>query len=540
MNDVEPQGDLHAEAIGLIDTLLDEELLPEQAGRLEQLVVERPDVLRLYLFRLHLWCGAMPYVVDANAENPTAGFLPATAEELSNAMILPAIRAIEQGREAPETSPPVADRAEPPPVAASRRFSWRMAAAILLPLMLAIAGWMLFRIGGASATLTSSVDARWASATPPELGQRLSSNELQLESGLAQVHFPSGASIIIQGPARFRIRPDNGVELNAGRLTAIVPPSAHGFAAHTPSAIVVDLGTGFGLSVSSSSQTEVDVFEGRVQVEDGHTDGTATQGLAPTTLSAGDSAVVANGSVMRSAGGATPQAFVRSLSPPPSVDLVDLICGGDGTTHRRSGAIDPMTGESGNLPPVGVVDAENNEYHPVAKLPAINGCFVPDGSMKVDSAGDAFDFGVTSDQSYYYLKAGGTFAWPQGNEQFRGILGGVDYSAPGHGLIMIHPNCGVTFDLAALRRLHPGWKASSFQAVSGNCHTGVGPGDPADILVLVDGVPQFARRGVLESDGAIHIDVALTDSDRFLTIAATCPGKAATHDWMILGDPRLE
>jgi hypothetical protein len=47
------------------------------------------------------------------------------------------------------------------------------------------------------------------------------------------------------------------------------------------------------------------------------------------------------------------------------------------------------------------------------------------------------------------------------------VLGGVDYSSPGHGMIALHTNKGITFDLDAIRRANPGYKLLRFRAVAG-------------------------------------------------------------------------
>jgi hypothetical protein len=419
------------------------------------------------------------------------------------------------------------------------RFPWRIAAAILLPLTLAIVGWMVFRPAVSSATLATSVDAQWDSgAAGPTSGERLPAKTLNLKSGLAEMRLASGASVIVEGPAKFRVGQDNAVDLDSGRLTAVVPVAAHGFSVRTPSAVVVDLGTDFGVSVNASGETTVSVFQGRVEVAQRSGD-TASPSSAPTTLSAGDAATVANGAVTLSAGGATPQAFVRSLSAPSAIDVVDLVCGGDGTTHRRSGGIDPRTGDAGLLPAVGTVDTNDLAYHAVPKLQVVDGCFIPDGEIKIDSAGHTYDFGNTTGGSFYDIRAGGTFPWPVPYEKFTGTLGGIDYAKSGHGLILMQPNCGITLDLSSLRHVHPGLKMSDFRAVVGNSYR-AGSVHGADVLVLVDGVPRFEQRNVRRNDARIDVDVPLTDADHYLTIATTDQGVTPTNEWIIFGDPRLE
>jgi len=190
-----------------------------------------------------------------------------------------------------------------------RSFPRRMVAAILLPLLLGIAAWGLFHSKAPSATLAASVDARWdAASAQPAPGMRLATGTLDLDDGLAQVRFPSGAEIIVQGPARFRINSDNGVDLDAGRLTAVVPLNAHGFAVHTPSANAVDLGTEFGVAVSDDHSTRIEVFRGKVETRPLHP---ADAARAMQILNAGQASEIAQDGAVVAADSNQASQFVR-------------------------------------------------------------------------------------------------------------------------------------------------------------------------------------------------------------------------------------
>jgi hypothetical protein len=88
----------------------------------------------------------------------------------------------------------------------------------------------------------------------------------KLDVGIARLDFANGVSVTLQGPAVFEVLTANGARLHSGILTAYVPESAVGFAIHTPTLEVVDLGTAFGVSVGSDGETDVCVFAGKVQV----------------------------------------------------------------------------------------------------------------------------------------------------------------------------------------------------------------------------------------------------------------------------------
>jgi hypothetical protein len=88
-----------------------------------------------------------------------------------------------------------------------------------------------------------------------------------LKSGIAQIEFYSGATVILQGPADFRLITSTEAFCAAGKLWATVPPQAEGFTIGSPRWDLVDRGTEFGLEVRAD-KTDVHVFQGRVDLYD--------------------------------------------------------------------------------------------------------------------------------------------------------------------------------------------------------------------------------------------------------------------------------
>ena len=121
-------------------------------------------------------------------------------------------------------------------------------------------------------------------------------------------------------------------------------------------------------------------------------------------------------------------------------------------------------------------------------------------------------------------------------------LGGVDYASGGHGLIFLHANKGITFDLEAIRQANAGCKLVRFRSVAGNaeCDSETGKGVYADVSVLVDGQVRFRRSQISSMHGAFEIALRLQANERFLTLVATDGGNGIASDWIIFGDPRLE
>ena len=122
-------------------------------------------------------------------------------------------------------------------------------------------------------------------------------------------------------------------------------------------------------------------------------------------------------------------------------------------------------------------------------------------------------------------------------------LGGVDYAVPGHGLISLHANSGITFDLEAIRRANPSSKLLRFRAMAGNTEPLSETAKEtvyADVWVLVDGHVRFRRRQITGLNSAFPISFPIAENDRFLTLVATDSGNTMAGDWILFGNPVLE
>ena len=108
-------------------------------------------------------------------------------------------------------------------------------------------------------------NARWTGEERSQ-GDALGTGVLRLDAGIARLDFANGATVTLQGPAKFEILDAKQTRLNHGILTAHIPESAVGFEVLTPSLDVVDLGTAFGVTVGADGETDVCVFEGEVEV----------------------------------------------------------------------------------------------------------------------------------------------------------------------------------------------------------------------------------------------------------------------------------
>lgn len=167
---------------------------------------------------------------------------------------------------------PVPPQPQPPQANAEsrRRIIWSVAAiaaaALILPTFFP-SGHNGDRVSSADAVATIGY-ASHARLTDAECsaGDPVGTGVLNLEVGIVRLDFDNGATVTLQGPARFEITSTDTTRLDSGILTASIPESAVGFEVITPALDVVDLGTAFGVSVGAGGETDVCVFEGEVEV----------------------------------------------------------------------------------------------------------------------------------------------------------------------------------------------------------------------------------------------------------------------------------
>ena len=241
--------------------------------------------------------------------------------------------------------------------------------------------------------------------------------------------------------------------------------------------------------------------------------------------------------------------FIRAMPKltMKTLDLVNVVAGGDGFSGRRNRGIDPTSGRIVDRLPETVAGFNlvgDGVYHRVEGLPLVDGVFIPVGDntpVQIDSAGHAFDGFLASDNRTY------GYIWPASvipavYAPMSTQLGSVNYASPGHALLELLANKGITFDLEAIRRANSDYRLLRFRAVAGNTGLASSPGEYvyADIWVFVDGKPQFHRREVNRNNGAMPVDIAIGPHDRFLTLVATDGGNGRAWDWTMFGDPRLE
>jgi hypothetical protein len=149
------------------------------------------------------------------------------------------------------------------------------------------------------ATITKMVDCRCAADCPaPRLRDCVEvGRQFDLEAGLLEITYDTGAKVILHGPVSYKVRSNNSGFLAYGDLTGVVEkpagqdnvaaeehdlfgcrppvPDPPQFTVRTPEADVTDLGTEFGVRVGRAGRTESHVFRGQVKVGIATSGGTA-------------------------------------------------------------------------------------------------------------------------------------------------------------------------------------------------------------------------------------------------------------------------
>lgn len=413
------------------------------------------------------------------------------------------------------------------------------------------------------AILSDSINAKWADIeTPMQNGTRLitSNKKLMLREGVAELTFDNQAKVTIESPAEFQIIANDRVYLNYGKAYMVVPREAIGFSVYTANAKVIDLGTEFGIYADTHGDTRLYVLKGKTSLIAGNDSNRAS--IEVTKGSAKQISGVTN---EISDCPYNDRLFVRKISSADKfvwrgekfIGLADIVGGGDGFGKEGSFdvEIDPLTGKLIHEQKSTTRSFAKLHYQVVTELPFVDGVFLVDGSLgdvQIDSGGHSVIFPDTEGSFWSGICNSGQIPFSVGKKVFKhnAVFGATVYGNREEPSIFLHPNLGITFDLEAIRRVHPTLKIEHFETLVGLSETILkyAPmftefseiSNPAvDFYVFVDGKRQFLKEKMTVSSGVVSIKIPLNDSMRYLTLVATDGGDTTFFDWLFCGDPRL-
>lgn len=149
---------------------------------------------------------------------------------------------------------------------------WALPFAAMMIFLFVIAGlWNPKHLAGEAMPVFVSVKAslhgQWADGREVVVGAALPSGILELQSGLVELETVSGTTLLLEAPVRLKLRDALHGTLLSGNLVVRMTKGRSGFVVEMPQMRVTDLGTEFGVSVASSGESSVQVFDGEVKAE---------------------------------------------------------------------------------------------------------------------------------------------------------------------------------------------------------------------------------------------------------------------------------
>ena len=341
------------------------------------------------------------------------------------------------------------------------------------------------------AKLRGTVGARWAGTRLelPEGEEFVAGERIELVEGLAEVCFAGGARVVLQGPAIVEIQNENSIGVSVGRIASVVPHEAGGFRVLTAAADLTGGGNEYGAEVDVDGSLVTQVYLGEVNLKY-HRGAAETPALQ---LASGQGAQVDAGTGRTTL---LPQPnelhFVRYLPHRETrVNLAEVVAGGDSTAKAYHRGISLADGEA--VDDYGAPVAGDGKFKTSQSVEFVDGVFIPNGKLgaaQVDSIGRTFaGFPATAGDCW-----GGAImarrpryesSLPLIRLEFHGnnygyvnwlhITSKSDELTPqGLGLIGMHSNSGITFDLHAIRARYPDKRIVRFRSLVGNLGVAAG------------------------------------------------------------------
>ena len=508
----------------LITASVEGDITPEQFLQLKELLCAHPQAVRYYVDYISILChirssDSVDQMTGSDAFDEAFWELLLQHENTAPAIDLPRSCTPPEPALVSPVDRPIGQRR----ISKSSIISLIVSTAAILFLVL-FARFAPPKSGISVATLKDSLNAKWAD--PPQSmrhGTRLQTGSelLLLREGLATLAFDNDATVVLEGPAEFQILTSDQINLNYGRIYAIIPPQAYGFLVNTPTAKIIDLGTEFGVQQDMHGNTELHVVRGKTSLVSG-----VRGSRINVYVEAGDAKrldarvgqledIVCDATLFARHIDSDTQFVWRGQN---KLDLADIVGGGNGF---GTGQLDTGINPTSSRPASVLLETQSapNDFRPVLFNPYIDGVFIPDGRTPqiISTEGHLFEAcPPTSGQCFnnvlnavrlYDFQAFRGMPQPGGPSAFKCLL--------------LHANIGVTYDLQALRALLPDANFVRFVSRFGIEKEAMRPAlSNADFWILVDGRLQYKKTQVGWGE-FYDIELPLSEQNRFLTLVVT-------------------
>ncbi|EMI19921.1 FecR protein domain protein, partial [Rhodopirellula maiorica SM1] len=115
--------------------------------------------------------------------------------------------------------------------------------------------------------IVKTENCQWQGSTIPTVpGSSLRPGRLVLSRGIAELRIGL-VDVTMEGPADLELIQSDRCFVHAGRIFAKVHPGGEGFQVQTPTSLLIDRGTVFGVNVTADGNSDLTVVKGRVDAK---------------------------------------------------------------------------------------------------------------------------------------------------------------------------------------------------------------------------------------------------------------------------------
>lgn len=260
----------------LMNALREDSISDEQFAKLDYWISINPAACQIYVDYTKMWAELQKFQATANPDLHSALQSEKSSDEADfrDAQLWEALA--DEEKKAPgikiireEPGPELINKVERPKISRQIRKSTIISlitAAAAIVLLILFVRFAPPKSGIEVAILFDSINAEWGMIdTDMQKGVRFvtGSRDLYLKKGIVELLFNNGSKVTFEGPAEFQILSNDVINLNYGRVYAVVSKAGYGFQVCTGDSKIIDLGTEFGVQKDLHGKIELHVMKGK-------------------------------------------------------------------------------------------------------------------------------------------------------------------------------------------------------------------------------------------------------------------------------------